>query len=131
MKKTLLLFAIIAISAAGCEKVTDLLTVKAFYTATSFDEHDCDHASSLASQNSLDPVYITFVNNSKRQLHINWLNYNGEEVTQFNLEDGDSVGVTSYLTHPWIIRLTNGACSTIIIPKYGANASETVTFGEE
>lgn len=131
MKKSLFLFAAMAMLTTGCEKITDLLTVRAFYTATSFEEHDCDHAASLASQNSLDPVYINFVNNSKRTLNINWLNYEGQEVTYFELEDGESVGVPSYLTHPWIIRLTNGACSTILIPKMGANASETVTFGEE
>jgi hypothetical protein len=131
MRTALLLFAIIAISASGCEKATDLLTVKAFFTAVSFEEHACDHASSLASQNSLDPVYINFVNNSNRTLTINWINYDGLEVNYFELADGDSVGVPSYLTHPWIIRTSADDCATIVIAKFGANASETVTFGEE
>jgi hypothetical protein len=131
MKKTLLLFTFIAITAIGCKKETEELTVKASYTATSFEEHACDHASSLASQNSLDPVYINFVNNANRTLTINWINYDGLEVNYFELEDGESVGVPSFLTHPWIIRLADEGCSTIIIPKYGANASETVTFEEE
>jgi hypothetical protein len=131
MKKPLLLFVIIAIGAAGCDKITDLLTVKAFYTAAAFEEHDCDHLASLSSQNSLDAVNVTFVNNSKRELNINWIDYDGMEVSYFDLEDGDSVSVPTYLTHPWIIRLNNNACSTILVPKVGAGQNETVTFGEE
>jgi hypothetical protein len=131
MKKALLLLAIIAIGAAGCDKITDLLTVKAFYNAAAFEEHDCEHLSGIRSINSLDAVNLTFINNSKRELNINWIDYDGMEVSYFELADGDTVSVPSYLTHPWIIRLTNNACSTILIPKAGAGANETVTFGEE
>jgi hypothetical protein len=131
MRKSLIPLMCVMLTIAGCDKITDLLTVKAFYNANAFDELACDQFPGVQSVSALDPVNVTFVNNSKRELHINWINYDGSEVSYFDLADGDSVDVPTYLTHVWIIRLTNNACSTILIPKMGAGPNETVTFGEE
>ncbi|MBP9151673.1 MAG: hypothetical protein KBF73_05280 [Flavobacteriales bacterium] len=131
MKNIFLTFCLMMVAGYGCDKIKDLLTVKAFYNSNAFTETDCEQLAGMHSDNSLDPITVTFVNNSKRELHINWIDYNGSEVGYYDLEDGDSVVVPTYLTHVWIIRLTNNACSTILIPKIGAAQAETVTFGEE
>jgi len=131
MKKSLVFLAVIIVLISSCDKITDLLTVKAFYNAGAFTEQDCDQFPGVRSTAALDSVNITFVNNSKRELHINWIDYDGSEVSYFDLADGASVDVPTYLTHVWIVRLTNNACSTILTPKIGASQHETVTFGEE
>ncbi len=131
MKKSIFPITAIFLILAGCDKITDLLTVKAFYNAVAFTEQDCDQFPGVRSTAALDSVNIKFVNNSKRELHINWIDYDGSEVSYFDLADGASVDVPTYLTHVWIVRLTNNACSTILIPKTGASQHETVTFGEE
>ncbi|MBS1594007.1 MAG: hypothetical protein JST90_06760 [Bacteroidetes bacterium] len=130
MKKLLLLAMITGLIAGGCSKVKDILTVKAIYNASSFTETSCDQMSGLKSQNSLSPVDVTFTNHCKRTLHINWLDYSGSEVSYKDLADGESWTVPTYLTHPWVIRKTDNACSTILIPKTGAARAETVSFGE-
>ena len=131
MKKSILLLSAIVLVLAGCDKIIDLLNVKAFYNAGAFTEQDCDQFPGVRSTAALDSVNVTFVNNSKRELHINWIDYDGSEVSYFDLADGASVDVPTYITHVWIVRLTNNACSTILIPKTGASQHETVTFGEE
>ena len=131
MKKLLLLSIVLGIIAASCSKVKDILTVKAIYNANAFTETNCDQLSGQKSLNSLNPIDITFTNHCKRELHINWIDYNGSEVSYKDLADGDSWTVPTYFTHVWIIRKTDGACSTILIPKTGAGRTETVSFGEK
>ena len=131
MKKLFLLTITVGIIATGCTKVKDILTIKAIYNAASFTEKNCDQLSGLKSLNSFDTVNITFTNHSKRLLHINWIDYNGSEMSYKDLEDGTSWTIPTYLTHVWIIRKTDNACSTILIPKTGAGTNETVSFGEQ
>lgn len=130
MRKLLLLTIIVGIIAAGCTKVKDILTVKAIYNSASFTEKNCDQLAGLKSLNSLNAVDVTFTNHSKRLLHINWIDYNGTEVSYKDLEDGASWSIPTFLTHVWIIRKTDNACSTILIPKAGTARTETVSFGE-
>jgi 5'-3' exonuclease len=130
MKRLLLLIICATFITTACKKVTDILTVKAIYNANAFTEKNCDQLGTVKSINSNTAVNITFVNNSKRQLHINWLDYNGAEQHYKDLEDGQSWICPTFLTHPWIIRKTDNACATILIPKAGATSSETVSFGE-
>lgn len=131
MKRLFFLVVAATILTTSCKKVTNLLTVKAFYTAGAFTEKSCEELVGLKSINSIDSVNITFTNNSKRLLHIKWIDYNGTEVAYSDLADGTSWSVPTYLTHPWVIRKTDGACSTILIPKAGASSHETVSFGEQ
>lgn len=131
MKRLFFLVLLATIITTSCKKVTDLLTVKAFYNAGSFTEKNCDQLIGLKSINSIDSVNITFTNNSKRLLHIKWIDYNGSEVSYSDLADGASWSVPTYLTHPWVIRKTDGACATILIPKMGASSHETVSFGQQ
>lgn len=131
MKKLFFLAIVVGIIAAGCTKVKDILTVKAIYNSAAFTEKNCDQLTGLKSLNSLDSVNVTFTNHSKRLLHINWIDYSGSEVSYQDLADGASWTVPTYLTHVWIIRKTDNACSTILILKTGAARNETVSFGEQ
>ena len=115
----------------SCQKVKDLLTVKAFYNANAFTEKTCDQFPGVKSLVYTDSVNITFTNNSKRELHINWIDYTGTEQTWVDLSDGASHDVPTFITHVWIVRKTDGACATILIPKTGASSHETVSFGQQ
>ena len=130
MKKLFLLSIATVFLFTACQKAKDILTVKAIYNANAFTEKNCDQLGSVGSVNSIDSINITFTNHSKRQLHINWIDYTSAEVTYHDLEDGASWDCPTFLTHPWIIRKTDGACSTILIAKMGASNHETVSFGE-
>ena len=131
MKKFILFVVVVVIASTGCQKVKDLLQVIACYNASAFTEKTCDQFPGVKSLTDLDSVNITFTNNSKRLLHINWIDYSGSEVTYTDLPDGGTWSIPTFLTHVWIIRKTDGACSTILIPKTGANSHEDVTFGEQ
>lgn len=131
MKRLLILIVSAALLATSCQKVKDLLTVKAFYNSNAFSEKNCDQFPGVKSLTSLDSINITFTNNSKRELHINWIDYSGSEQPYSDLADGSSWSVPTYLTHVWIVRKTDGACATILIPKSGAASHEDVSFGQQ
>jgi hypothetical protein len=131
MKKIMLLALCATLLTTACQKAKDLLTVKAFYNSNAFNEKNCDELSGLASTTGIDSVNVTFTNNSKRQLHINWINYSGAEEHWIDLEDGASHDIPTFKTHVWIVRKTDGACSTILIVRNGATNHETVSFGQQ
>lgn len=130
-KNTTLLMLVAVLLIGGCSKIIDVLTVKAIYNASAFTEISCDNVTGQHSDNSFDSVNVTFTNNSKRLLHINWIDYSGQEQSWIDLADGNSHDIPTYKTHVWIIRKTDGACSTILKIKNGATTHETVSFGQQ
>jgi hypothetical protein len=131
MKKIILLAVCATLLATACQKAKDILTVKAFFSANAFTELNCDSWTGSHSDNSFDSVNVTFTNNSQRLLHVNWIDYNGQEQTWFDLANGTSHDVPTFKTHVWIIRKTDGACSTVLKIKQGSTTHETVSFGEQ
>jgi hypothetical protein len=60
---------------------------------------------------------ILFTNNSKTDIDILWLNYDGDEVYYNTLEPGESYEQTSYFSHPWVVyRAESNICKGIIVP---------------
>lgn len=114
----------------SCKKETDKI-VKAIFDATAFTEKSCDSLGAVASMSATDTVTITFTNNSNGELHINWIDYSGNEQDWIDVADGTSQDVITYLTHPWIVRKADSTCVTILIAKTGASSTEAVSFEEQ
>ena len=46
---------------------------------------------------------ITFVNHSKQEVKVYWLDYSGQRVFYKKLKASESYTQDTYMTHPWLI----------------------------
>jgi hypothetical protein len=129
MKQSLFALAALVLLITACKK--DIKVIKATFDTSAFTEDSCSQASSLQSDSGVTTITITFTNNTPGDLHINWIDYAGAEQDWIDVLVGTSMDVSTYLTHPWIVRKDDNSCVTVLTPKAGASATETVTFIEE
>ncbi|MBP6730949.1 MAG: hypothetical protein KA149_02755 [Chitinophagales bacterium] len=130
MKRLLLPVICALLLTASCKKDKETFNAEATYSATAFTEKGCFDPGTVMSINSLNAIEITFTNNTKNNLSFFWIDYSAEEKFYKELEPGQSWVCPTFLTHPWMVRKADNSCATILIPKAGAAANETVTFEE-
>lgn len=58
------------------------------------------------SLNSLEKCYVRFINTTERCVDVFWINYSGVRVNYRLLNKGRYVDVSTYKTHPWIVKDT-------------------------
>ena len=57
----------------------------------------------LKSENGDVKTQITFVNHSKQEVKVYWLDYSGQRVFYKKLKPAESYTQDTYMTHPWLI----------------------------
>jgi hypothetical protein len=76
----------------------------------------CDEEKNLRSEATKSPASIGFSNVGTRTLRVYWLDHNGSRVLYGTLENGQVLGLQTYLTHPWVIADTKDDCIGIYLP---------------
>jgi hypothetical protein len=76
----------------------------------------CDEEKNLHSETTKSPASIGFSNVGTRTLRVYWLDHNGSRVLYGTLENGQVLGLQTYLTHPWVIADTKDNCIGIYLP---------------
>lgn len=56
----------------------------------------------LKSLNYMTRSFVRFHNNTRRQVDVVWINYEGQHVKYKTLSPGGFVDVNTYVTHPWL-----------------------------
>jgi von Hippel-Lindau disease tumor supressor len=56
----------------------------------------------LRSENSLHQSFVSFINNSNRNVDVMWINFEGLLVKYKTLPPGTFFDVNTYATHPWV-----------------------------
>jgi len=79
----------------------------------------CASESSLRSINDDVATSVTFQNQSDIALSIFWLDFSGQRVPYRTLAAGAAYTQSTFLTHPWLIADSTGACIAIIQPTAG------------
>ena len=70
----------------------------------------------IASGPDLLPVPIAFQNNSAGIRKVYWLDNNGERQLYRELKPGESYGLETYLTHPWVVTDEHGKAVGLYFP---------------
>lgn len=76
----------------------------------------CSEENILRSEGTKTPASIGFVNTGSRTLRVYWLNHDGNRVLYGTLENGQVLGLQTFLTHPWVIADTSDVCIGIYLP---------------
>jgi hypothetical protein len=76
----------------------------------------CSSERSLKSLNADRAVTLTFRNQTKGVINAFWLDYSGKRVLYKRMSAGESLGMNTYVTHPWVFADAGGQCRMIVLP---------------
>jgi TIR domain/VHL beta domain len=85
-------------------------------SAMSGDPISCDEEQNLRSLGTLKPTSISFINNREKEIHVYWLNQNGNRVLYAKLSKFQSINIQTYISHPWVITDISDVCFAIYMP---------------
>ncbi len=77
---------------------------------------NCASLSYFASINSEEAVSVSFTNHQQDKRSLYWIDFDGKEVHYKTLQQGETYHVTTYLTHPWVVRNEKQACVGTYMP---------------
>jgi hypothetical protein len=76
----------------------------------------CDQEKILRSLGSMAATSITFVNRTAQTRLVYWLDFAGNRVLYATLQSGRTVGLRTYITHPWVVTDATNNCIAIYMP---------------
>ncbi len=104
MKNTILIFTLILFGGTGCA------TGMKQELSKSIVELQCSDVGNIKSIEGTVKYKIDFVNSRDESVDMFWINYEGQEELKQTMLPGDSWGVNTYATHPWLVRDKSGDC---------------------
>jgi len=102
-------------SAKACQKILKADPNASYVETTGLTKYACSSYPGIGSCDSLISTSITFTNPSPVSMNIYWLDYSGGLALYGTLSAGQSMGMGSYYTHPWLIRDVCGNCMTLYV----------------
>lgn len=67
-----------------------------------------------------EPASITFRNNRRQPVILNWIDYRGDRVLEANIPPGGVLRQPTVMGHPWLISTTRGQCLGVYLPSRNA-----------
>ncbi len=84
----------------------------------------CRNRGNLRSQMSDEATKLTFINRSGATRNIVWLDFASNAKSFGRLKNGDQIELDTFLTHPWMVTDSGGACLQIVMPEPGGRVVE-------
>jgi hypothetical protein len=79
----------------------------------------CSAEATLRSTRADTQALVRFTNQRKDSVELFWLDYNGKRKSYGVIPAGQAQVMQTYLTHPWLIADSLGACLEIRMPDAG------------
>jgi adenylate cyclase len=76
----------------------------------------CNEEKNLRSLGTTNSTTILFMNKASETKWIYWLDFNGERKLYGKLQQGQSISIQTYITHPWVIANNSVLCQAIYMP---------------
>lgn len=80
-------------------------------------EISCNRFGRIASRNSNRRTNVTFVNRSRGQRTVMWIDYQGRPKQYGDIPAGASRTFSTFMSHPWMIVNGPGDCSQLFLPR--------------
>jgi hypothetical protein len=84
----------------------------------------CRNRGNLSSQMSDEATKLTFINRSGATRNIVWLDFASNAKSFGRLKNGEQIELDTFLTHPWMVTDSGGACLQIVMPEPGGRVVE-------
>lgn len=86
----------------------------------------CKQLFKLKSKDSKTKTTITFVNTSKTQRALLWLDFTGQPKDYGNVAPGQEKTIQTFMTHPWMVATGPGDCLHIVLPSKDAAGTRVI-----
>lgn len=77
---------------------------------------NCSGETSLRSLSFEGKTFITFINETSKDVKLYWIDYDGGRIFYGTLKSGESKRQKVYLTHPFVLTDRNDKCLAIYLP---------------
>ena len=91
----------------------------------------CRNRGNLSSQMSTEATKLTFLNRSGATRNIVWLDFHSKAKSYGHLKNGEQIELDTFLTHPWMVTDSAGACLQIVMPASGGRVVELEGSGSQ
>ena len=91
----------------------------------------CRNRGNLSSQISTEATKLTFLNRSGATRNIVWLDFDSKAKSYGHLKNGEQIELDTFLTHPWMVTDSAGACLQIVMPASGGRVVELEGTGSQ
>ena len=80
---------------------------------------------------SEEKTKLTFINRSGATRNIMWLDFDSKAKSFGRLKNGEQIELDTFVTHPWMVTNSSGACLQIVEPDAGGRVVELEGSGEQ
>ena len=80
---------------------------------------------------STEATKLTFLNRSGATRNIVWLDFDSKAKSYGHLKNGEQIELDTFLTHPWMVTDSAGACLQIVMPASGGRVVELEGSGSQ
>ncbi|NRG16695.1 MliC family protein [Rhizobiales bacterium] len=84
------------------------------------DGPTCANEGVIRAIASDEPASITFRNNRRQPVFLNWIDYRGDRVLEANIPPGGVLRQPTVMGHPWLVSSPRGRCLGIYLPSRSA-----------
>ena len=91
----------------------------------------CRNRKNIRSMVSEEKTKLTFINRSGATRNIIWIDFDSKAKSFGRLKNGEQIELDTFVTHPWMVTNSSGACLQIVEPDSGARVVELKGSGEQ
>ncbi|MEO1695251.1 MAG: hypothetical protein AAFR55_08445 [Pseudomonadota bacterium] len=82
----------------------------------------------IKSRDSRRPITVRFINRTRSQRTVMWLDYSGQPKEYGLIEPGQTFTQQTFVGHPWMFTDGPGNCKEIFVPERASQVSYNITF---
>jgi hypothetical protein len=91
----------------------------------------CRNRKNIRSMVSEEKTKLTFINRSGSTRNIMWLDFGSNARSYGRLKNGEQIELDTFMTHPWMVTNSGGACLQIVEPDSGGRVVVLEGSGEQ
>jgi hypothetical protein len=115
----------------GSNAPTDNTSMPNVSASKEVPDPPCRNRKNIRSMVSEEKTKLTFINRSGATRSIIWIDFNSKDKSFGRLKNGEQIELDTFVTHPWMVTNSGGACLQIVEPDTGARVVVLEGSGEQ
>jgi hypothetical protein len=118
-------------TAPGAAPAADEASMPNVSASREVPDPPCRNRKNVRSMVSEEKTKLTFINRSGATRNIMWLDFASNAKSFGRLKNGEQIELDTFVTHPWMVTNSSGACLQIVEPDSGGRVVELKGSGEQ